>query len=69
MAELTAPDGTVAVIWASLFTVNEAETPPNLTLVAPVKFGPPPGLSVVTAVHCFVGLNITIHCRSLLYKP
>jgi hypothetical protein len=35
-----APAGTVAVILVDEFTVNLAETPPNLTAVVPVKFVP-----------------------------
>lgn len=37
---VTAPAGTVAVICPELFTTNDAETPPKLTSVVPVKFAP-----------------------------
>jgi hypothetical protein len=37
---VVAPLGTVAVIFVDETTVNEAETPANFTLVAPVKFLP-----------------------------
>jgi len=35
-----APDGTVALMRVALATVNAADTPPNLTDVAPVKLEP-----------------------------
>jgi hypothetical protein len=37
---VAAPAGTAAVICTELFTANDAETPPKLTLVLPVKFAP-----------------------------
>jgi hypothetical protein len=37
---VVAPDGTVAVIFVDELTMNVADTPPNLTAVAPVKFVP-----------------------------
>ena len=40
LAPLSASSGTVALIWASESTVNEAETPSKVTAVAPVKFAP-----------------------------
>src|SRR6266545_5939588 len=43
---VTAPTGTVAVIWVAEFTVKLALTPPNRTAVAPVKAVP----VIVTAV-------------------
>ena len=32
--------GTIAVILVELLTVNDADAPPSLTLVTPVKFVP-----------------------------
>jgi len=43
---VTAPTGTVAVIWVAEFTTKLARTPPNRTAVAPVKAVP----VIVTAV-------------------
>jgi hypothetical protein len=47
MGPVAAPSGTIAVIFLLLLlTVNCAATPPNVTLVAPLKLGP----LIVTAV-------------------
>src|ERR1700676_3179479 len=61
-----APVGTVAVIMVSEFKVNVAFTPPNVTLVAPVKLVP----LIVTCVPTgpLVGLKLTMEDRTRNFR-
>jgi len=56
---VTAPDGTVAVICVDEFTVKDvADTPPNFTEVAPVRFVPV--MTTLVPTDALVGLKLVI---------
>jgi len=72
--EVTAPTGTVALIWVALSTVKEAELVPNFTLVVLVKLVPvivttTPTAPIGGVTLKIVGAGITVNCELLVAEP